>query len=106
MNPLPIKTKEQRLVVYEKCLKYALVYKENDLPTQGLCIELFTQSGRSFLDEHPEANIQFPEFGELFGNDYSTNQINDNTKYRELYETDPVEWRIKVLKECIKMCKK
>lgn len=97
---LPIKTKSQRRKIYESLLEK---YEKNEF-VFALCISLFYESGRGFLTEHPEADIQFPEFGKFLksiNGDVSRPEI---LQYADLYKESRDKWRIKVLKECIEMC--
>lgn len=94
---LPIKTKLERLKVYQIVLEKADLTFENG---NGLCCDLRDYSGRNYeAYNSPKGWIwtktekYFPEFGEI----YKLAIIND-----ELLDE---KWRRKTLKKCIKMCK-
>ena len=101
MNKLPIETKKDRLVVYEKTLKELLKYiKEHNLSNPGLCIALRDNSGRSFPSfPFTQTDHYFPEFGECYNGSpiKFLDCLSENG-----YPTD--EWRLEVLNYCIEQC--
>lgn len=101
-----INTPKKRLEVYKQALEitHDKGHKENG---RGLCILLKELVGINFhSNEYPDTDKLFPEFGE---------HIDGYTpiKFSELWTlpigsyvflTATPEWRIKVLKNCIKLC--
>jgi hypothetical protein len=96
----PIKTPKQRLVIYEELLERVVTHD-----TGGTCIRLKEMIGVSFHDnDYPETGVMFPEFGKHIDENYNV------FKFGELCGSKTglmnQAWRIAVLKNCIKMCKK
>lgn len=92
-KPYTVVPKSQRLKAYKEALE--IVSNPNKLHS-GLCILLVHQVGLLFIDS-PDTDLLFPEFGQFI-------DLYQPTKYVDLYYTDKIKWRIKVLKECIKLC--
>lgn len=94
----PIKTKKQRLVIYKKVLK-EVENKESD----GLCIRLKEVAGIDFYDTYiPETDVLFPEFGNFINIYRPIKYLNLLGPHGDINDN----WRIKVLNECIKLCRK
>jgi len=94
---LPIATKKQRLKIYKKVLADADLSETTDT---GLCIDLRDFSGRSSFDwYYSDTPIHFPEFGVYY-------EHHGKKQFIDLYFSNTKQWRIKVLKACIKLCEK
>jgi hypothetical protein len=89
---------EFRLEIYQKALKEIEEYDESD----GLCILLRNLSKHQF--SYLYTKMYFEEFGEYFqyGNDPTKYKL---LRFKDLFDHERIEWRIKVLKLCIKKCK-
>jgi hypothetical protein len=100
LTPKKIATPKQRLVIYKKALKEIKANGKEE--KHGLCILLKELANIKFMDlDLPETDELYPEFGNYI-NRYKP------TKYLSLVKNNKPsnEWRIKVLKGCIKKCKK
>lgn len=99
---LPIETKQDRLVVYEKALKEFLEHIKAHPGAEypGLCITIRDCSDRSLVDSSFSlTSWYFPEFGECY-NGRPTKFLNCLDKN----EWPTNEWREEVLKYCIEQC--
>jgi hypothetical protein len=63
----------------------------------GLCIRLVWEMDLDFT-RTPDTDLLFPEFGNCIS-------LYNPTKWVYEFNYDRIEWRFKVLKYCIKLCK-
>lgn len=95
-KPYKVVPKRKRLAIYKKLLAKKQTHDDGG----GLCILLAEEAGYNFFYA-PDSDYLFPEFG-VFIENYQP------IKYKNLWITDSdiinTPWRIKVLKECIKLC--
>lgn len=96
-----IQTAQKRLKFYKRALEYVTWCEKYEKDASGLCIALCALTGLSYADS-PRTDFLFPEFGKFIS-------YNTPTRFRHLLDegwSPTNKWRIRVLKSCIRICKK
>lgn len=90
----PISTPKQRLAIYKEMLDLV-----NGEDYHGLCVGLMELSGRDFVNTVRDTDKVFPEFGKHIDTYMPKTHLNLLNRGQITQE-----WRLAVLKDCIKQC--